>query len=188
MFNLNTIIMKVFKNYCFLSVFVLAFIIFSCYPSEETSSSDTNNNDTPNQNVATWIRSDEHSKGFSLRLRFMLGHTAQQCGNRCITVLGQSFHIDCRGFGNICNRVVRVVVHEDENTHELSLTIIDEDDILGGLEIFPFPDRSLYITNPQNNTELWLNIPEQILSMDDLEEEIIIHNVWFSEEQELENL
>ena len=165
--------------------FALFFIICACDKHETSTLSDSSTNNQ-NQNEATWIHKNDDSKGLFINLKFSVGHTANQCGNACMMIFGQPVHADCRGFGNICNRIVKAVVSEDLINNELTLKIID-DDMFGGYEIFPFPDRCFYITNPQNNLELWLNIPEQILLKDSSGTEIVIYDAWFSEEPELEN-
>jgi hypothetical protein len=181
--------MKNFKISCLLTVFVLAFII-SCDKSEGSSTSDLNTN-TENsdlkQNEATWISSNDNSKESSLiRIKIFLGHTAADCGNACVKIFGEPVHLDCRGTGNVCNHNVTVRVSEETTNGEFMLTLTDED-AFGDFEIFPFPNRTLRITNPQNNSELWLNIPEQTLLKNNSDKEIIIYDAWFSEMPELEN-
>jgi len=178
--------MKKIKKSYFLFVFVLVSIFISCNKSEETSPSNTNTEiSNAKQNETTWILGSDHSKGFWMLLKFQVGHTASQCGNSCLKLYGESYHADCRGFGNICNKTTKVMV--SENIYNELMLIIMEEEGLEEFEIFAFPDRSLYITNPQNSSEQWLNIPEQILSMDSTLMQIIIQNIWFSEEAEFEN-
>jgi len=178
--------MKKLKFSFFLCVFAL--IAISCNKSEESSSSDSNSNteiSISKQNEATWIPSGENSKKWWLILKFCVGHTSEQCGGRCLKFFGENYHADCRGLGNVCNLTSCVEVAEDFTLDEVVL-ILKDLDLFGSFEIFPFPDRSLMITNPQNNTELWLNIPEQVLYKDSTLQ-VVFQNVWFSEEPELEN-
>jgi hypothetical protein len=186
--------MKNSKLLCSLIGLVIFLIVFACTKNETVLPSDLNTNNEnidPKQNEATWISSDGAPKRYgsyvgSLSIKIYVGHTAAQCGGRCVKILGEPMHLDCRGFGNICNHVAEVQLYEDPLNGELML-ILTDDEMFGDLEIFPFPDRSFYITNPQNNLEFWLNVPEQILMKDSSEMEIIIRNAWFSEGQELEN-
>jgi len=167
---------------------VFAFIALSCKKSDVVPSSDWNTNienDDSKRNEATWIY-DDNSKGFMIYFRFWIGHTAEQCGGKCIKLFGEYYHYDCRGFGNVCNHNVIAKLAEGLNGDDLKL-ILEDYKSLGDFEIFPFPDRSFAITNPQNSSELWLNIPEQMLVIDSLLNQVIFENVWFSEEQELEN-
>ena len=177
--------MKKFKTTCLFMVFALFAIICACDKSEKVTFSDLNINNQK-QNEATWIHRNDGSKGLPISLKFVIGHTANQCGNACMMIFGQLVHVDCRGFGNICNHTVSAEVFDDLVNNELTLKIIG-DDIFGEFEIFPFPDRCFYITNPQNNLELWLNIPEQVLLKDSSGTEIVIYDAWFYEEPELEN-
>jgi len=182
--------MKKFKlSYC-LATIVAIFFFFSCKkietnPAPEPTSSVESVEETRNE--ATWISSDnsKHLSG-TMSLSLFLGHTASQCGGSCIKILGVWTHLDCRGFGNVCKNMVKCSLSTDEETGEVILTITDSD-ALGADFDFDFPDRSLFITNPLNNTDFWLNIPEQVLLRENEEEPFIIHNIWFSEEQELEN-
>jgi len=172
-----------------LLIFLFSLFVFSCKKIDENSLPDFNPDNENNylkRNEATWISSNNSSKGFWLNLKIYVGHTAEQCGGRCVKLFGKPMHIDCRGIGHICERLITVELQTNEN-NELMLILSDED-IFAEYDIFPFPDRSLCITNPQNNDDLWLNIPEQILLKDSTFLKVIIENIWFSEEPELENI
>lgn len=143
------------------------------------------------QNEATWMsyENKDLDGGPWFRLKFLVGHTAAQCGGGCIRIFGTTFHIDCVGFGEICNHTVNAELSKSEEKSDsdyYTLTLEGADDLGKFLE-YSFSDRTFFITNPQNNTELWLNIPEQVLVRKDFEDLFIIHNVWFSEAPELEN-
>jgi hypothetical protein len=170
-------------------LFVLALIALSCKKSDVVSSSDWNaniENDDSKRNEATWIYDDDHSKWSLIKLKIFVGHTAEECGGKCMKIFGEYYHFDCRGFGRTCKYNVVAKLAEGLNGDDLKL-ILEDYESLGDFEIFPFPDRSFVITNPQNNDELWLNIPEQMLVIDSLLDQVVFENVWFSEEQELEN-
>jgi len=179
--------MKKFQNSCFMVMFILTFIFFSCNKTDVITSPDLKNNsesDTQKLNEATWT-CDNNSKSWFLKLLFLAGHTIDKCGGKCVKIFGEYGHIDCRGFGDACANAVAARLEMDENGYYLVLT---DPDALGEYLEFDFPDRSLFITNPQNNTDLWLNIQEQVLSRESFELPFIIHEVWFSENPELENL
>ena len=180
--------MKKNQFFSFLTLLLVSIIICSCNKNEDVASkepfSDTENDDLK-RNEATWISlGPEKDMGFVFRL--FVGHTKTDCGNSCVEFFGQSGHIDCRGFGNVCNHNATAYYSVGQDPGDLKLTLIEVDVFGSDLE-YPLPDRSFYITNPQNNTELWLNIPEQILERTDTEEPFVIYNIWFSEEQELIN-
>jgi len=179
--------MKKIQFLYFAVISMLFFIAFSCNKSDLVFVPlETNNNDTK-RNEATWETSQDNAKGWLAKLKIYIGHTADQCGGKCMKIFGEYLHLDCRGYGNVCNMNSKSILSIGENEEELILTIIDEDIFFGESLEFSFPDRSLYITNPQNSTDLWLNIPEQLLVRENADEDFIIHNVWFSENQELEN-
>jgi len=177
--------MKKIKISFFLLVLVLAFIVFSCTKNESVLPPDINPeaNDVK-RSEATWIASGDRSNAPWFKLKFFLGHTAEQCGGKCMMIFGQNYHVDCRGIGYICEYDPKARIIEGENDR-WTLILMDEVELMG-LD-FAFPDRSLFITNPQNNYDRWLNIPEQILMFDTNLMQVIIQDAWFSEEQELEN-
>jgi len=168
---------------CFMAVFIFSFTFFSCSKNEIGSFTNTEN-DNPKRNEATWISSN-HSKGLDIKIKIFVGHTASECGGKCIKIFGEYGHADCRGFGNTCNLTTSAHFSNQNGAFVLILT---DPNAFGAFLDFHFPDRSLFITNPQNSNELWLNIPEQLLIKDDEEDVFIIHDIWFSEEAELENL
>jgi len=183
--------MKKNQNLYFLVMLMLTFIIFSCNKSEIISSTNPLPNDgldDSKRNEATWISNDiDGSKGWLIKLKIFIGHTEDQCGGKCIKFFGQCGHMDCRGIGNTCSNVVKVMLYVGEGGIE-SMLILTEPDAFGNDLEFQFPDRSLFITNPQNSEELWLNIPEQILVRTSSEEPFVLYDIWFSEESELDNL
>jgi len=180
--------MKKTNFFPFLVLFAILLVAFSCNKREVITSSNLSLDDekiNPKQNEATWITSnDSQSKGMYLQIAFFIGHTSVQCGNKCVKIFGEQGHIDCRGFGNVCNHVTTVRLVDDSGVLKL---VFDDPNDLGYDLDFLFPDRTLQITNPQNNKDFWLNIPEQILTRDNVSVPFEIIDVWFSEEPELEN-
>jgi hypothetical protein len=180
--------MKKFKFIGFTALLFVSIFILSCNKSEVISSQEfslNTENDDLKRNEATWINLGPE-KVMGLGFKIFVGHTAKDCGGKCLKIFGEYGHADCRGFGHVCNRSVSAYYSTGPDPDFLTL-ILTEADAFGEDLQYPLPNRSLYITNPQNNTELWLNIPEQILERTDAEESFVIQNAWFSEEQELEN-
>ena len=171
------------KFYYLLAIFAF-FFSFSCNKSDLIVTQDQNISISKN-NEATWILDSniDHSKQLKIRLKIFLGHTIDQCGGRCIKLFGQYGHIDCIGFGNICNHIIDCELSEDLD--EFFSLKFEKIDISDSFDEFIFPNRSLFITNPQNNIDLWLNIPEQLIINDSLRLHLMIHDVWFSENAEL---
>ena len=181
--------MKKINFYFFMMMITIILIAFSCNKHEVVTSidllSDTESNDDSKQNLATWVSSSENnSKFWFLKIIIRIGHTASDCGNKCVKIFGEQGHVDCRGVGNVCNRIVDAQMIQNEGG--IVLVLLDNDAFGEDLD-FLIPDRCLYITNPLNNTDLWLNIPEQVLLRDNNGVPFEILNVWFSENPELEN-
>jgi hypothetical protein len=181
--------MKKFNLFCFLAIFIIALFFISCKKTDLISNQPTTTeSDGSKENEATWLNPDVNSKywtGF-LKLRIAVGHTVDQCGNHCIYAFGEWGHADCRGFGNVCKSISKGMLTYDDEFDEFYFTFL-EPNALGEELDFLFPDRSFYITNPLNNNDLWLNVPEQLLERISDSIPFTIHDIWFSEEQELEN-
>jgi len=168
-----------------LVAFMLTTLLFACNKSEVKPKEEPEI-ENQKRNEVTWISEQDGSKGWKAFLKMFVGHTYNQCGGTCVKLFWEYTHIDCRGFGNICEHGKRVCIVESDIPGEYWLTFEDRDALCDDLE-FQFPDRSLYITNPQNSSELWMNIPEQIAVRSSVNVPFTLYNVWFSEEQELEN-
>jgi len=174
---------KILLPYLYAILFI-ALICFACNKHENVAQITEKENHTTQQ-TATWIYAQD-AKTWLMKLLFLTGHDVTVCGGKCMKLFGEYGHIDCRGFGNACsNTVVGRLVRDEEDNYYLILT---EHEALGDYLEYHFPDRSLFITNPQNNTELWINIHEQILCRDSAGMPFIIQDIWFSEEPELDNL
>jgi hypothetical protein len=180
--------MKKFLNSFLIAIVAVAIIILSCNKSEKLPllylQSD-NNNGNIKQNEATWTYS-ESTKSNKLFWKIYIGHTVSDCGGKCIKLFGEWGHIDCVGMGNVCSSSVEMSIEPGDGDDDFIL-ILDDANAFGAFLEYPFPDRSLMITNPQNNTDLWLNIPEQILNRESEEVSFVIYDAWFSEIAELEN-
>jgi len=181
--------MKKFNFYYLIAMFAIVLFACSCNKSDLITSSDLSDNESNNdskQNAATWFSSGENgSKFWFLKINIKVGHTIEQCGGDCVKMFGEKGHIDCRGFGNVCNHIVDAQVIQTSGGG-IILALVNNNSFGDDLD-FLIPDRSLYIINPLNNTDLWLNIPEQVLLRDDNGVPFEILDVWFSEEPELEN-
>jgi hypothetical protein len=185
MFNFNTFIMKKFNLFYLLTFIAIIFIVSSCSKSEVITSSGTENTENLKENTATWISSsDGQSKWWFFKLSIKIGHLVTDCNNSCIMIMGELGHADCMGYGRVCNRTANAMLVQDGSSFSL---VLEDPEAFGYDLNFQFPDRTLFITNPQNNTDLWLNIPEQTLLRDHNGVSFMIQNIWFSEEPELEN-
>jgi len=180
--------MKKNQFFSFITLLMVGIFIFSCNKSEDIAfkeSLSNTENDNLQRNEATWISiGSEKDMGFAFRL--FVGHTKEECGGSCIGFFGQTGHVDCRGFGTNCKYKASAYYTVGQDPDDLQLTLIEVDVFGTDLE-YPIPDRSFYITNPLNNTDLWLNLPSQLLVRTNSNEPFVIYNTWFSEEQELDN-
>jgi hypothetical protein len=166
---------------------VVTLICFSCNKNDVDTPPGIATHPESNEqkrNEATWIK-DESKATWLMRLLFFTGHSIEVCGGQCVKILGEFGHIDCRGFGDACSNVTRAHLSMDESGNYT--LILEDPDIFGEYLEFDFPSRSLFITNPQNATELWLNIQEQLLVRENFELSFKIQDVWFSEDPELDN-
>jgi hypothetical protein len=179
--------MKKLKKSWFIAMTSCAIIILSCNKSENFSLAKppSGNDDNLRQNSATWTYSENSKKG-KLSWKIFVGHSVSDCGGKCIKLFGELGHIDCVGIGNVCSQSVECSIEPGDEDDDFIL-ILDDNNALGAFLEYPFPDRSLMITNPQNNTDLWLNIPEQILIRESEEVPFVVYDAWFSEIAELEN-
>ncbi|MCL2312376.1 MAG: hypothetical protein FWC41_07810 [Firmicutes bacterium] len=177
--------MKKMQLSYFLVAFMLTIFLFSCSKGEVKPKGEPEV-DNQKRNEVTWISKQDGSKGWLAFLKILVGHTADQCGGTCVKLFWEYMHIDCRGFGNVCELQKKARLVETDIPGEY-LIIFEETDALGDDLEYPFPDRSLFITNPLNSNELWMNVPEQVATRDSVSVPFILYDVWFSEEQELDN-
>jgi len=177
--------MKKFQFSYLLVAIILTTFFWACNKCE-VKLKDEPENENQKRNEVIWISQQDGSKGWLGYFKVMIGHTADQCGGKCVKLFWQYMHIDCRGWGEVCEAFNKARVVESDIPGEYLIIFEDPDALCDDLE-FPFPDRSLFITNPLNPTELWMNIPEQVATRGSVSVPFILYDIWFSEEQELEN-
>ena len=191
--------MKKIQNFCFLVTFSFTFIIFSCNKNDATVPPDSSSKIEQKQNEATWISDDvgdaKQRPKWWLRIKIYVGHTRSQCGGKCMRIFGEDVHMNCRGFGDVCDRSIQSILTMDENDKDYILILekpeelgdfIINPDLPGEVSEYPFPSRALFITNPTTDKEQWLNIPEQTLYREK-DGPVTIYGIWFSEKPELKN-
>lgn len=114
---------------------------------------------SPNRVVTVSSDSKTSSNTFFV---MSIGHDAKDC-NGCIMSGGQFYHINCMGFGNVCNRTVSVALNQVGST--ITATTTDTFDLTSE-DYFLMPARSLYYYTEDNNNHVYLNIPEQMVYRD----------------------
>lgn len=91
-----------------------------------------------------------------------VGHEGSNCKG-CVTMNGQSIHVDCQGVGNVCRKSANVALSYDLNNNMVLSTI----DTVGltNLDFFSMPDVSLSL-EIEAGVYTYLNIPSQIVYRD----------------------
>lgn len=105
---------------------------------------------------------ESESKTMMYLMSYTVGHTASDCGGKCISVHGKNYHIDCMGYGNVCTHVTTVSLQQNGSYYTATTT-----DTFGltSENFYAMPDRSLNYTDGNNN-RIFLNIPEQLVWRD----------------------
>jgi hypothetical protein len=120
------------------------------------------------------------------------GHKASDCGGNCTAVNGIKRHVDCQGFGNVCNlkasiNISKNMPYDMTDIYYTAQGINDFEPIEDSS--FNMPARSLYIKDDAfKKGYIYLNIPEQILHRDAASNQFIYNDITFTEDALFENL
>lgn len=144
------------KTYFFLIIATVMLIIQSC-----AKVNDSRNDGHTFSNRVVPMATDSKSSDYLLVIT--IGHTAKDCGGRCVTINDIPYHFDCMGDGNVCNRSVAVCLEQTGTS--VTATTTDTFDLTSE-NFFFMPDRSLYFYTDENNNRVYLNIPEQMVYRD----------------------
>ena len=163
----------------FLSVIVLAtFSLLSCEKSKTI----------PHPIGDEWNRAELISNGQKTgtlyNLSFQCGHSGANCSG-CVTIAGQTVHVDCQGDGTTCNRsgIVNVQL---VSGNIYRATTQDSTDITSD-SFFNMPDRSLYMGMDNTGLPCWMNIPAQLVWRDSTTRLFTFNGVFFSQQQMYKN-
>lgn len=111
-----------------------------------------------------------------------LGHDATGCPG-CILFNGKRIHVNCQGRGNACYSSAAVSL----NQVGADLTATTTDTFgLTSEDFFNMPDRSLSYTE-ENNNEIFLNIPAQLVFRDPITQQFTFTGLFFSDAAEYTN-
>ena len=112
------------------------------------------------------------------------GHSGANCPG-CVTHNGQTFHVDCQGNGNLCNRsgIVNVQL---VSGNMYTATTQDSTDLTSD-PYFNMPARSLYTGMDDTGLPRWLNIPAQFVLRDSITRLFTFTGVFFSQQQVYKN-
>ncbi|MDL2308674.1 hypothetical protein LJC53_03715 [Bacteroidales bacterium OttesenSCG-928-C03] len=122
--------------------------------------------------AATLVAGDSKA-GTTYQVVSKVGHLAKDCGNSCVKVGDDYFHIDCMGHGYICEPRTTIIVNPLRNGY-YEATTVDEYDLTVE-DFYLMPDRSLIIS--KNN---WLNIPEQLVFRDSVSGQFTFTGLYYS--------
>ena len=91
-----------------------------------------------------------------------MGHDGTNCKG-CITMNGQTLHVDCQGAGNVCRKSSSIALSYDASNNLTACTL----DTFGltNLDIFNMPARSLSLEIDEG-VYSYLNIPSQLVYRD----------------------
>ena len=105
-----------------------------------------------------------------------IGHQASDCKNSCVTVNGQSMHVNCQGAGNYCSKSASVVIQDIGG----SVIAVTTDTFgLTSEDFFYMPARSL--STPTIGPEHYLNIPAQVVYRDSAKQQFTFTGLFYSE-------
>ncbi len=154
------------KKFLILFLFILFF--YSCQKSDKVK---ITNHDS------TAVLLDQNAKGRTYLLSLFAGHLASEC-NGCVTVLGQTYHVDCMGDGNACAKSSIVSLYQI-GYNDYTATTLDST-ALTDENFFNMPSRSMFVEYDEKNNEVWLNIPAQLVYRDSLSHQFTFTGLFYS--------
>ena len=106
-----------------------------------------------------------------------MGHDGNNCKG-CITINGQTLHVDCQGAGNVCRKSSNIALSYDANSNLIASTL----DTFGltNLDIFNMPARSLSLEIDEG-VYSYLNIPSQLVYRDTATQQFTFTGLFFSD-------
>lgn len=158
---------------------ILATAILLCPSCEKTSGTQNENRDLANRLIPLPTESKE--SGYLLTIR--IGHSVTDCGGRCITVNGKSYHINCMGNGHVCLKSAAVTL--DQVGTDITVTTTDTFGLTTE-DFFFMPDRSLDYMDADNNP-VYLNIPEQLVFRDNATQQFTFTGLFITDDPEYTN-
>lgn len=159
-------------NLFFLILILLSLWTFSCQKEEESTPT------TPNE--ATIANLTKGMQNGILTIR--VGHSAKNCKGCVIDEDGQNVHMECSGYGTLCEITARVSIIDNG----LQVSAITTDTFgLTTLDYFNMPARSLAVED--ENEKYYLNIPAQMLYRDSKTLQFTLTGLFYSAEAYYEN-
>lgn len=112
-----------------------------------------------------------------------IGHSINDCGGSCITISGKPFHFNCMGYGYVCLSSAAISLNQIGT--DITATTIDTFGLTSE-DFFNMPDRSLSYMD-ENNNEIFLNIPAQLVFRDPATQQFTFTGLFFSDAAEYTN-
>ena len=118
-----------------------------------------------------------------------VGHNSTDCNNSCTMVGGVTCHVNCQGWGSICNSTATVNVKKAAGkSHSYQATTLNNYGPTDGLT-YNMPARSFYIAYAGfTNGYIWLNVPAQILQRNNINQYFHYSNISFTSQALYSNL
>ncbi|MDL2239139.1 hypothetical protein LJC69_01100 [Bacteroidales bacterium OttesenSCG-928-K22] len=171
----------------FLLVLLTSIFIFSCEKNERKYSvydlSQQNNYENTATPIIDNVKSQEVGLEGSYQWKVRTGHPAANCPG-CVTSEGGTFHIDCMGYGSDCSATASMVLSFFANAQFKAITM--EKYELTSDDLFFMPARSLYV-GIDGDKEIWLNVPEQLVTRDQITEQFEFEGLFFTDYPVYEN-
>lgn len=157
--------------------FLIPVLFIICFSSCQKSDKIQNSiNKSNHESTAVLLNKD--AKGGSIyQLTVMAGHLASECKG-CVTMHGQTFHIDCMGDGNACAKSSIVSLYQS-GYNDYTATTLDST-VLTDEDFFNMPSRSLFVEYDEKNNEVWLNIPAQLVYRDSSTLQFTFNGLFYS--------
>ena len=150
-------------------------LALACACTRETSYDNTAKGQTPVEAIAEWDPNNTTKGGITIKIRTRIGHKKEVCDKSC----RGTTHRDCQGSGSECalfgNIEMEPIIKSTPNSLGHTGRCLYPEDI-SDEETFAMPARSFKI----ENTDQWVNIPEQILRREYESNCFIINNISFT--------
>ena len=141
---------------------------YSCQKSDKVQMSN---------HESTAVLLNQGAKSRTFLLTIMAGHLASECKG-CVTMNGETFHVDCMGDGNVCVNSSIVSLMQISGNNYTATTL--DSTALTNEDFFNMPSRSLFVEYDDKNNEVWLNIPAQLVYRDSSTLQFTFTNLFYS--------
>ncbi|MDL2238985.1 hypothetical protein LJC69_03780 [Bacteroidales bacterium OttesenSCG-928-K22] len=174
------------KNFSLL--FLILVFVFSCNKNENkflAQEIQESFEQVKYENVAIPFNTNTKSYYGSYEWTVRVGHSATNCSG-CIYIEGMLRHVDCTGEGSACSVEAKVYISSSQAKSNFYTAITENEYELTVEDIFLMPNRSLYV-GMDGNKEIWLNVPEQLVTRDQISEQFEFEGLFFTDEPVFEN-